>query len=159
MHRFRVSRWVLPVTACVASLGPAAAFGGLIAAHSLGRGAAVGLLGWTAGRRDTGRAGGGVDEREERGGGLGAEYSRSVSRSGAATGVVAALVIAAAAVGWWVAPLAGAVAIGAVATATLVVRAFERIGGDALGAIEQVGECLVLVVVSGLAARHTIWWA
>ena len=28
-----------------------------------------------------------------------------------------------------------------------------------LGAIEQVGECLVLVVVSGLASRHELWWA
>ena len=33
-------------------------------------------------------------------------------------------------------------------------RAFGGITGDVLGAIEQVGECLVLVVVSGLASRH-----
>jgi len=33
------------------------------------------------------------------------------------------------------------------------------VSGDILGAVEQVAECLVLVVVSGLALRHSIWWA
>ena len=28
--------------------------------------------------------------------------------------------------------------------------------GDVLGAIEQVGECIVLVIVTGLAARHPL---
>ena len=40
---------------CVASLGPAAAFAGLVAAHTLGRGAAVAVMGTArAGARPTG---------------------------------------------------------------------------------------------------------
>lgn len=140
---------ILLRVACVASLGPAAAFGGLVAAHALGRGAAVGVIGSTP-------VAFGEDDASV---GLGAEYSRSVSRGRSAVGVVAALGIAALATGWWVGPLAAAVAFGAVLTAALAMRAFGAIGGDALGAVEQVGECVVLVVVSGLAARHAIWWA
>ncbi|MDX2380218.1 MAG: adenosylcobinamide-GDP ribazoletransferase [Acidimicrobiia bacterium] len=138
---------ILLRVACVMSLGPAAALGGLVAAHALGRGAAVGVLGWAP------RA----HEAPDSSSGLGAEYS--VSKRRAAAGVGAAVAIAAAATGWWVGPLAAAAAIGAVVTAALAIRALGRIVGDVLGAIEQVGECLVLVVVSGLAARHTLWWA
>ena len=53
---------------------------------------------------------------------------------------------------------AAAAALAAVAVALLARRAFGGITGDVLGAVEQVAECLVLVTVSGLAARHTIWW-
>ena len=41
----------------------------------------------------------------------------------------------------------------------VAVRAFEGVSGDHLGAAEQVVECLVLVVVSGLALRGAPWWA
>ena len=27
------------------------------------------------------------------------------------------------------------------------------------GAVEQIAECLVLVTVTGLAARHAVWWS
>lgn len=91
--------------------------------------------------------------------GLGADYSKSLSRTSALVGVVAAVAIAAAATGWWVGPLVAAVALGAVAVTVLANRAFDGVSGDILGAVEQVGECLVLIVVSGLALHHQPWWA
>ena len=130
--------------ACVASLGPAAAFAGLVAAHALGRGAAVATMAVAPP----------VPER-----GLGADYARAVTRAGAIGGVLAAVTIAALATGWWVAPLVGGAAVAAAAMATLGVRAFGGVSGDILGAVEQAVEGAVLVVVTGLAARHPIWWS
>lgn len=128
---------------CVASLGPAAAFAGLVAAHALGRGAAVAVMG-TAPQVPTD--------------GLGADYARGLRALPTAFGVIGALAIAAIATGWWVAPLAGAAGLAAVGVAVLARRAFGGVSGDLLGAVEQVGECLVLVVVTALAARHSLWW-
>lgn len=128
---------------CVASLGPAAAFAGLVAAHALGRGAAVAVMG-TAPAVPTE--------------GLGADYARGLRPFPAALGVIAALAIAAVVTGWWVAPLAAAAGLGAVGVAVVARRAFGGVSGDLLGAVEQVGECLVLVVVTALAARHSLWW-
>lgn len=135
---------ILVRVVCVASLGPAAAFAGLVAAHSLGRGAAVGVMGVATPAPVEG---------------LGADYTRSVSAGRAAVGVVAALAIAALATGWWVGPLAGAATLGAALAAALAVRVFEGVSGDVLGAVEQIGECLVLVTVTGLALRHDVWWS
>jgi adenosylcobinamide-GDP ribazoletransferase len=90
--------------------------------------------------------------------GLGADYTRSLTRRHVAAGVVASIAIAALATGWWVGPLALAAGLGAVAVAVVATRAFGGVSGDILGAVEQVGECLVLVVVTGLALRHDLWW-
>jgi len=128
---------------CVAALGPAVAFGGLVAAHTLGRGSAVAVM---------------RSARPVPGPGLGADASRAVSRSGAAVAVVAALALTALATGWWVLPLAGAAAFAAVSMTALAVRAFGGTSGDILGAVEQVAECAVLVVVTGLARHHDLWW-
>jgi len=129
---------------CVASLGPATAFGGLVAAHTLGRGAAVAVMGLA---------------RPVPTEGLGADSTRSLSTRRAATGAVTAILLGAIAVGWWVLPLALAAGVGAVVVALIAHRAFGGVSGDILGAVEQVAECLILVVVSGLALRHSIWWA
>jgi adenosylcobinamide-GDP ribazoletransferase len=128
---------------CVASLGPAAAFAGLVAAHSLGRASAVAVMGSAPARA---------------GDGLGAGHANSVTRAGSLVGAAGGVLIGALATGWWIGPLALAAAVGALAVAVLAVRAFEQISGDHLGAIEQVGECLVLVVTTGLASRHALWW-
>lgn len=128
---------------CIASLGPAAAFAGLVAAHALGRGAAVAVMGTSAAVPTEG---------------LGADYARGLRPFPTALGVTAALAIAAFATGWWVAPLAAAAGLGAVGVAVIARRAFGGVSGDLLGAVEQVGECLVLVVVTALAARHSLWW-
>jgi adenosylcobinamide-GDP ribazoletransferase len=134
---------VLRVVA-VASLGPAAAFAGLVAAHALARGAAVATMGAVPVARPDG---------------LGAEFARSVRPGRAAAGGLVALAIATLATGWWAAPLAVAAVVGAVVVAIATRRAFGGITGDILGAIEQVAECVVLVTVTGLAARHAVWWA
>jgi adenosylcobinamide-GDP ribazoletransferase len=128
---------------CVTTLGPATAFAGLVAAHSLGRGAAVGVMG---------------SFREVPETGLGAEYSRSLSRRATVIGVAGAIAIAVLATGWWAAPLSGIALVGALIVALIARRAFGGISGDVLGAVEQFGECLVLIVVTGLASRHQLWW-
>lgn len=129
---------------CVASLGPAAAFAGLVAAHALGRGAAVGVMGLARPMPESD---------------LGANYTRAATPAGAVLGVVSALAIAGLATGWWAIPLALVVVVGVAIVSGIASQAFGGVGGDILGAVEQVGECLVLVVVTGLAAHHTLWWA
>lgn len=129
---------------CVASLGPAAAFAGLVSAHTLGRGAAVAAMGVAR-----------PADHE----GLGADYTRVLSQRSVLAGVLVALACSALVSGWWVGPLALAAGVGAVAVVLLAHRAFGGISGDLLGAVEQVGECLVLIVVSGLALHHRPWWS
>ncbi len=129
---------------CVATLGPAAAFGGLVAAHTLGRGAAVGVMGTVSTVPESG---------------LGADYSRSLSGPSTFIGVAAAFAISALATGWWSVPLFASAAFGAIVVSVVAKRAFGGISGDILGAVEQVGEGLVLIVVSGLALHHRLWWA
>ena len=70
---------------CVAALGPAVAFAGLVAAHALGRGGAVGVIGFAPPAP--------VD-------GLGADYARGLSRSRACLGIGGALIIGGAG-RWW----------------------------------------------------------
>jgi adenosylcobinamide-GDP ribazoletransferase len=131
--------------ACVASLPTAAtAFAGLVVAHTLGRGAAVGVMA-------TVRAAG-AD-------GLGASHTGSVRRADALIGVLAAAIIAAVLTGWWAGPLIAAATAGAAGIAWLARRKIGGSTGDVLGAAEQVAECLVLVVAVGLAREHQLWWA
>lgn len=130
--------------ACVATLPPAAAVAGLIAAHTLGRAGAVGVM---------------LVSAPPPASGLGSDYITQVRRGSAALGVLAGIAIAAVATGWWVLPLIGGVAIAATWVAILTTRAFEGISGDALGAVEQAGEMAALVVVSGLVLEHDVWWA
>jgi adenosylcobinamide-GDP ribazoletransferase len=127
---------VLRVVA-VASLGPAAAFTGLVAAHTLARGAAVATMGAVPLAKPDG---------------LGAGYARSVTTYRAAVAGLVAVAVTALATGWWVGPLAATAAAAAALVVYWAWRAIGGITGDVLGAIEQVAECAVLVVVSGLAA-------
>ena len=128
---------------CVASLAPASAFAGLVAAHTLGRSAAVGAMAtFPLATPD----------------GLGAGYTTGLSRPRAFIGVLGGIGIAAVATGWWVGPLAAAGVVAAAAVGALAMRKIGGVTGDVLGAVEQVTECLVLVVAAGLASRHTLWW-
>jgi adenosylcobinamide-GDP ribazoletransferase len=129
--------------ACVATLGPAAAFAGLVAAHALARASAVGVM---------------VSATPPDVDGLGADYMRALSRRAALTGMAAGLAIAVLVTGWWAIPLAVGAGVGAATVAVVGGRALGGVTGDVLGAAEQVAECLVLVIASGLALRHSLWW-
>jgi len=120
----------------VASLGPADAFTGLVAAHSLARGVAVATMGVVPLAKPDG---------------LGAGYARSVTMGRGALAGLVSVAIAALATGWWAGPLAAAAVAAAALIAYFAVRAIGGITGDILGAIEQLAECAVLVVLTGLA--------
>lgn len=133
-------RWVSIAT--VAS--SAAMFAGFVAAHALGRAAAVAAM--LA-----------LPTATEHG--LGAAHTRRLRTRPTVLGIVAAVAAVAALTGWWVAPLLAAALVGGLAVGWLAMRKIGGLVGDVLGAIEQVVECLVLIVVSGLAARYALWWA
>ena len=129
---------------CLGSLpGPATMFGAAVAAHAIGRGAAVGLMGVAP-----------LTTHE----GLGRDYGQVTTRARAGIAVGSALVFGAIAVGWWVAPLAGAMLVSIVAVRWLALRKIGGISGDVLGTCEQIAECLCLVVLTGLATRSSLWW-
>jgi len=134
---------VLRMVALGAVAGPAAMFASAVAAHTMGRVAAVGLAGSMRLATDTG---------------LGADYGRSTTRLRAVVGCTSGLAVTVLAVGWWAAPLLAAAVVAAGAVGLLARRKIGGISGDVLGAAEQVAECLCLVVLSGLSVRHQLWW-
>ena len=134
---------VLRMVALGAVAGPAAMFASAVAAHTMGRVAAVGLAGSMRLATDTG---------------LGADYGRSTTRLRAVVGCTSGLAVTVLAVGWWAAPLLAATVVAAGAVGLLARRKIGGISGDVLGAAEQVAECLCLVVLSGLSVRHQLWW-
>jgi adenosylcobinamide-GDP ribazoletransferase len=123
--------------------GPAVMFAAAVAAHTMGRVAAVGLAG---------------SMRLATHSGLGADYGRSTSAARAAVGALSGLAITTLVVGWWAAPLAAGTLCAAAATGLLARRKIGGISGDVLGASEQVAEVVSLVIVSALAAHHPLWW-
>ncbi|MGB8859088.1 MAG: adenosylcobinamide-GDP ribazoletransferase [Ilumatobacteraceae bacterium] len=135
---------VIRVVALGSLPGPATMFAAAVAAHTMGRVAAVAMAG-------TMRLAGNT--------GLGADYGRSTTAGRAAAGCSAGLAVTALATGWWTGPLVLAAATAAIATGTLARRKIGGISGDVLGAAEQVAECLCLVVLSGLAMHHRLWWS
>ena len=114
----------------IAALSPADALAALVVAHGLGRSAAVALMGIGRPAKDHG---------------LGVDYLADLGRGQVQVGVGLG-VVSTALLGW-----AGLSAIGAsilVVTLMLVLarRVFGGIGGDVLGATEQVTESAVLLV-------------
>jgi adenosylcobinamide-GDP ribazoletransferase len=130
--------------ACLASLGPAAALAGAVAAHSTARAAAVVTM---------------VAAPTARATGLGADYTRGLGTRTAVAGGSVGVAVATLATGWWALPIAVAAGVAATVVTHWAVRRVGGITGDVLGAVEQVAECAVLVVVVGLARRHDVWWA
>ena len=128
----------------LATLGPAVGVAGLVAAHSIGRSAAVGAM-----------AGSGPAASPE---GLGAEYTRGLGRGAALVGVATGVGWGALATGWWVGPIVGVVVVVTVPLAAWLRRAFGGVVGDGRGASEQSAEIATLLTVSALATRHPRWW-
>jgi adenosylcobinamide-GDP ribazoletransferase len=116
--------------------GPWAMFTGAVAAHTMGRVAAVAMAGTM---------------RLATHSGLGADYGRGTTRTRAAVSVAAGIAITTLAVGWWSTVLTGAALVAVLATGTLARRKIGGISGDVLGATEQVAECLCLVALSAQA--------
>lgn len=130
--------------ACAASIaGPAALFATFVAAHTLGRGAAVVAMRLAPPATQSG---------------LGVSAAAAMRPFPTTLGLAAGAAVVAALTGWWTLPFLVAAAVGIAVTVWLAVRKIGGLAGDVLGAVEQVVECLVLIVASGLAARHTIWW-
>jgi adenosylcobinamide-GDP ribazoletransferase len=120
----------------VAALAPAAALAALPAAHALSRAVAVAAM--TA--------------LPAAGDGLGATYVLALSRRRALTGAAAGLAIAVVLGGVAALWAAAAAALAAFLLGRLAVRRIGGISGDVLGAIQQLGEILVLLaLVSGSA--------
>ena len=124
--------------------GPGIVFAAAVAAHTMGRVAAVGLAGTM---------------RLATHSGLGADYGRSTTLARASVGATSGLAVAALVVGWWAVPLALGTVVAAASTGMLARRKIGGISGDVLGAAEQVAEVVSLVIVSGLAAHFTLWWS
>ncbi len=123
--------------------GPAAMFASCVAAHVMSRAIAVGLM---ASVPLAGYSG------------LGADYGRSTTAIRGVVTVAIGIAITAVAVGWWVGPLLGASLASAVAVGALAKHKIDGISGDVLGACQQVAECACLVMLSGLATHHSLWW-
>lgn len=124
--------------------GPAAIFASCVAAHVTARSIVVGLM-----------AAAPLADHS----GLGADYGRSTTLARAAVALLVGTGITALAIGWWAAPVLLAAVLAAVAVGALARHKIGGISGDVLGACEQVAECACLVVLTGLAAHHILWWS
>ncbi len=129
---------------CVGALDAWSALAALIAAHALGRSAALLLM-----------------RAPPAGDGLGATYSAAVRPVHIAVGAIVGVGLAVAASGWVAFVAAPAAAIGALVVGTWARRAVRGITGDVLGAAEQVAELVVLAGLAGWATTggHPLaWW-
>lgn len=135
---------VLRVVAASSIVGSAALLAGFVAAHTLGRGAAVLAIAIFPPATQSG---------------LGAGAARSLRPSTTVAVAVVMVGVTAGATGWWACPLIGGAIIAMLAVGWLAMRKIGGLAGDVLGAIEVVVECVTLVIVSGLALRYEVWWA
>jgi adenosylcobinamide-GDP ribazoletransferase len=126
-----VSASLLLRVAAVAALPPAAALAALPAAHALSRAAAVGVMAAVAPAAETG---------------LGAAYVRALGGRQALLGVAAGIAVAAALLRAWALPAAALAAVAAAALGRLAHRRIGGVSGDVLGAVQQAGEILTLLV-------------
>jgi adenosylcobinamide-GDP ribazoletransferase len=131
----------------LAALPATAALLTLPTVHALGRGGAVGLIGFLP---------------PATGDGLGAAHSPSGSAFGIWGGILSAVAIAMALLGWWGALFAAFAGAGALLIGLLAMRRISGFTGDVLGATEQVIEIGLLLVAAALASSgglSTPWWS
>lgn len=135
---------VVRVAAAASITSAPALVASFVAAHTLGRSAAVVAMRTAPPATESG---------------LGVSAATAMRPAPTALGLVAGVAVVAALAGWWVGPFLVATAVGITATVVLAVRKIGGLAGDVLGAVEQVVECLVLVVASALAVRSSVWWS
>lgn len=131
--------------AALAALGPWAALAAMPAVHALARGASVAALATFPAAKEEG---------------VGAGFARRVSLRRAGPGLMAALLVAGAAVGWWSIPAAFVAAGAAVVVGLVAVRRIGGVTGDVLGAIEQLVEVALVVLAAAMAVGRIepAWW-
>lgn len=128
----------------LASMTAAWGLAALIAAHPLARSAVLGVL---------------LTARPARPEGLGTDYAAGLRRGVVAVGAGVGVGVTAFALGPWAAPAVAAVTLTTVSVVVLAHRKIGGISGDVLGAIEQVAEGAVLVMIAGVGhAGHLPWW-
>ena len=127
----------------LASMSPAVGLAGAVSAHTLGRTAAVCVIGRVPAARPRG---------------LGATAAETVGEPSRSAGATVGLAVAVVATGWWASVTIPAAAVAAAVVTVVAVRAFGGINGDVLGAIEQLGEVVVLIAVLAVAEHHELWW-
>lgn len=135
---------VVRVASAASIVAPAELFAAFVAAHCLGRSAAVVAMRLAPPATESG---------------LGVSAASALRPVPTLVGLAGGTAVVAVLTGWWILPFLGAAATGTVATVWLAVRKIGGLAGDVLGAVEQVVECLVLVVASGLATRQGLWWS
>ncbi len=138
-----ISSILLRVVALASLTTPSAMLAGSVAAHTLGRTAAVGAMVFFPPAVDSG---------------LGAGAARDLLPMPTLVGAGAGAMITAVAIGWWIGPAAATALSAMVLVGALAVRKIGGIAGDVLGAVEQVAECTVLVTLAALASRSDLWW-
>ena len=133
-----VSSILLRTLALAALAQPMMMLAGAVAAHALARTAAVGAMVVFPPAVDSG---------------LGAGAARELRPGPTGLGLAAGVALAAVAVGWPAALALVAAALAMVAVGALALVKIGGIAGDVLGAVEQIAECLVLVVLAALVDR------
>lgn len=121
-------RW--SALAALAAVSPRTVVVGAVAAHALGRGIAVGVMGL---------------HRPASTPGLGADWMRDVGRPTAGVGLAIGAGGACLAAGRWAPVVVLAAATTSVAVVVTARRALGGVSGDVLGAVEQVAEATTLV--------------
>jgi adenosylcobinamide-GDP ribazoletransferase len=126
----------------VATMGSWTALAALPAAHSLGRAGSLGLMSSIPA----------ADSST-----LGASYKRHPIGNGAVAGFAFASALSIVMLGFWSPVAIGIVIVASLGVGLLSIQKIGGFNGDVLGAIEQLSEIGILLLVA--AARHDIpWW-
>ncbi|HEX6263258.1 MAG TPA: adenosylcobinamide-GDP ribazoletransferase [Actinomycetota bacterium] len=146
--------------AAIASLGPWAALAWVPAAHAASRGASVGLL---ARARAGPRLEGLGPEEAHRGetGGLGVGTAAHLSEWEGSAALSIGLAVSALGVGFWAVPVGALVLAATAGLGWLAARRLGGVTGDVIGAAQQVGEVLVLLLGAAAVTQGwpgAVWW-